>query len=226
MFDRAFVMSSPIGSERLAKFREALPRCVGEVETWPGVDGGVVKHPEWWTAGDAAWGSYRSHLGLLEYCYNADVESYIVFEDNATFLPRFEESWTELAASIPDDWEQIYLGGQMLHEIAHPPIPVNEKWLVPFTVNRMVCYAVHRRGHQKLYRHLHATPFRFGERIDGRLGRLHQAGAIRVYAPAKWLVGQVEVGLAVADLMSRGPAFLPIADSSSGAMALWTVYMT
>jgi bifunctional ADP-heptose synthase (sugar kinase/adenylyltransferase) len=36
----------------------------------------------------------------------------------------------------------------------------------------------------------------------------------------------VEVGLAVPDLMSRGPAFLSIADSSSGAMALWTVYMT
>jgi hypothetical protein len=84
----------------------------------------------------------------------------------------------------------VYLGGQMLHELTHPPQRVNHHCYAPFNVNRTHAFAVHQRGYEKLYKHLMATPFADHEHIDHHLGRLHESGTLKVYCPARWLVGQ------------------------------------
>lgn len=190
MFEKAFVINLPFKDDRLDRFLTNAPKCLGKINVWPAVHGDTVLHPNWWTAGCGAWGCYRSHMGILEHCYNSGVESYVVFEDDAIFRPDFEASLTGFLTALPHDWEQVYLGGQLLYEVAHPPIQINERCFIPYNVNRTHCFAVHKRGYDKLYRHLNATPFHDGEHIDHHLGRLHESGAIRVYVPSRWMVGQ------------------------------------
>lgn len=190
MFSRAFVINLPFRGDRFASFKASLPASLGDVTRWDAVHGDSIAHPDWWRSGAGAWGCYRSHLQILEHCYQRGIESYIVFEDDAIFRPDFEERFTAFMAELPADWEQIYLGGQLLHVKNHPPAKVNENVFVPYNVNRTQCFAVHKRGYEKLYKHLNAMPFAHGEHIDHHLGRLHETGRLKVYCPSKWLVGQ------------------------------------
>lgn len=190
MFDRAFVINLPFKVDRLERFQASYPSCLPTAEVWQAVHGDSVRHPDWWTAGSGAWGCYRSHMQILEYCYQRGIESYIVFEDDAIFRPDFEEQVKLFMGNLPPDWEQLYLGGQLLHEVQHPPRKVADNVYFPRNVNRTHCFAVHRRGYERLYKHLNAVPFQQGEHIDHHLGRLHDTGTLKVYVPGKWLVGQ------------------------------------
>jgi len=190
MFSKSFVINLPFKHDRLQSFLQNVPASLGPIEVWPAVHGDTVLHPDWWTAGRGAWGCYRSHLQILEHCYNAGLESYLVFEDDALFRPDFEELLSQVKSELPDDWEQLYLGGQLLHEQQHPPKRISDNLLIPFNVNRTHCFAVHRRGYEKLYRHLNSVPFQQGDHIDHHLGRLHESQTLKLYCPGKWLVGQ------------------------------------
>ena len=90
MFAQTFVINLTFKTERLQRFLAAVPKSLGPVQVWPAVHGDTVIHPDWWTAGRGAWGCYRSHLQILEHCYNSGCESYLVFEDDAIFRPDFE----------------------------------------------------------------------------------------------------------------------------------------
>jgi hypothetical protein len=190
-FDATFVINLQFKNDRLEKFREAYPESfLGELQVWRAVHGDTVQHPSWWTAGRGAWGCYRSHMQILEHAWNMGHESYLVFEDDAIFAEDFSESLATMMQTLPEDWEQLYLGGQLLYEAEHPPNRVSQHWLMPYNVNRTHCFAVHRRGYPKLYEHLFAVPFHEGEHIDHHLGRLHERHGINVYVPNRWLVGQ------------------------------------
>ena len=190
MFAQTFVINLTFKIERLQRFLAAVPKSIGPVQVWPAVHGDTVMHPDWWTAGRGAWGCYRSHLQILEHCYNSGCESYLVFEDDAIFRPDFEALLAQGVAELPPDWEQFYLGGQLLHEQQHPPQRVAENLFIPYNVNRTHGFAVHRRGYETLYQHLNAVPFQSGEHIDHHLGRLHESRRLKLYCPGKWLVGQ------------------------------------
>ena len=190
MFAHAFVINLRFKTDRLESFQASYPACLPKAEVWPAIHGDTVSHPEWWTAGRGAWGCYRSHLQILEHCYNTGVESYIVFEDDAIFRPDFEARLSRVLAELPADWQQLYLGGQLLHEVAHPPRRIGEAICIPYNVNRTHCFAVHRRGYEALYQHLHQVPFAANEHIDHHLGRLHESGRLKVYCSSRWLVGQ------------------------------------
>lgn len=190
MFEKAFVINLPFKTDRLAQFQENVPACLGEITVWPAVHGDTVRHPAWWTAGPGAWGCYRSHMQILEHCYQHKIESYVVFEDDAIFRPDFKQSLATFLELVPNDWEQVYLGGQLYHDHQHPPRKVNDSVYVPYNVNRTHCFAVHRRGYEKLYKFLNQVPFADQEHIDHHLGRLHESGKLRIYCPSKWMVGQ------------------------------------
>ena len=189
MFAKAFVINLPFKSDRLSVFQSSLPKSIGPVEVWPAVHGDSILHPDWWKSGRGAWGCYRSHLQILEHCYQKRIESYVVFEDDAIFCDEFDRQLCEFLREVPHDWEQIYLGGQLLHEVQHPPRAVSDHVFIPYNVNRTHCFAVHRRGYEKVYKHLF-DQMKPGEHIDHHLGRLHESGRLKLYCPGKWLVGQ------------------------------------
>jgi len=188
MFEKAFVINLPFKADRLARFQASVPQCF-DVQVWPAVHGDSIRHPDWWTSGAGAWGCYRAHCQILEWCYQNNVESYIVFEDDAIFRDGAEELFHTFMNEVPGDWQQIYFGGQLLHVDAHPPILVSDSVFKPYNVNRTQCFAVHRRGYDVLYRHLHDRMIP-GDHIDHHLGRLHESGRIKVYCPSEWIIGQ------------------------------------
>jgi GR25 family glycosyltransferase involved in LPS biosynthesis len=117
-FERAFVINLDKNPERLvhaknefAKIDHLLP----PLERWKGILGDACPHPELWKAGSGAWGCYRSHITLMEHCLNGKISSYIVFEDDFHISPNFEKVITKFITNLPEDWEQIYLGGDMMH---------------------------------------------------------------------------------------------------------------
>lgn len=193
MFERAFVISLPFREDRLANFRAATDglKSIPPVEVWPAIHGDTCQPPENWVAGAGAWGCYRSHHAILEYCLNNHVGSYLVFEDDAQFKPGFDLALEDFSKAVPSDWEQVYLGGQLLHTHTHPTVKVNAGVFRPYNVNRTHCFGVSRDGMLPIYKHISNLPFAAREHIDHHLGRWHEDQRNSVYCPPKWLVGQM-----------------------------------
>jgi len=190
--ERAFVINLPFCEERIQAFTKTVSALttLPSIETWPAIHGDTCLPPSSWLAGAGAWGCYRSHLGILEYCLNNRVGSYIVFEDDAQFRPNFDSNFEQFVEAIPDDWEQAYLGGQLLHTNTHPTIKINQEVYRPYNINRTHAFMVSRTGMLSIYQHLCDLPFHPREHIDHHLGRWHEDQRNKVYVPKHWLVGQ------------------------------------
>lgn len=192
MFERSFVISLPFKTARLDDFfRQTRSLGIPDPEVWPAVHGDTCRPPDTWTAGNGAWGCYRSHINILEYCLNNKIASYVVFEDDAKFRDTYTTGLYKFKEQIPDDWQQVYLGGQLVHENSHPPIKVSDHVYRPFNVNRTHAFGISRPGMLPAYQHLTNLPFHAKEHIDHHLGRWHEDPNTKVYCPAKWLVGQM-----------------------------------
>jgi GR25 family glycosyltransferase involved in LPS biosynthesis len=190
--ERAFVISLEFRQDRLNEFRNATDSLssIPKIEVWPAVHGDTCRPPESWMAGAGAWGCYRSHLQILEYCLNNRVSSYLVFEDDAKFREGFDTGFSAFCSALPDYWQQAYIGGQLLHTHTHPTVKVNEHVYRPYNVNRTHAFAVSRAGMLPIYQHISNLPFVEKEHVDHHLGRWHEDQRNYVYVPPKWLVGQ------------------------------------
>lgn len=135
---------------------------------------------------------YRSHMNILEYCLNNRIGSYIVFEDDCHIRKDVdvEEYMASAFGELPDDWQQLYLGGQLLHTHSHAPIKLTPHLHRPFNVNRTHCFAVSRAGMLPIYQHISCLPFVGYDHIDHHLGRWHEDSSNKVYCTSRWLTGQ------------------------------------
>jgi hypothetical protein len=193
--EKAFVINLLHHEDRLESFRKetaSLPELNGfpEIEVWPAIHGDTCQPPELWKAGGGAWGCYKSHLNILEYCMNHHISSYIVFEDDARLAKDFIVTFQNVMNNLPEDWEQLYLGGDLMHHFSHPPVKVNDYVYRPYNVNRTHCFAVSRAGMLPIYQHISNLPFSDTEHVDHHLGRWHELPTSKVYCSHKWVVGQ------------------------------------
>lgn len=186
--DAAFVVSLARRPDRLDGFCSRLPAdwSLPAVQVRTAVDGQRQPPPDWWRTTPGAWGCYRSHLELLDQCLRDGVDRVLVFEDDATFAPDFTARLDGL--DIPDDCQQLYLGGQHLSPPAHGPAGL----VVGHNVNRTHAFALLGRDTLELVRsHLEPGPhWTSRHHIDHHLGTLHRHKRIRVYAVSPWLCGQ------------------------------------
>ncbi|WP_442511654.1 sulfotransferase [Novipirellula sp. SH528] len=205
--ERCFLMNLDRREDRLKEWMEQLP------DPWPfphperftAIDGRRVATPPQWRAGNGAWGCYRSHALILEKCLIERIDSYVVFEDDAGFCDDFANQLKAYVTELPADWGLAYLGGQHLYAGKHPPHKISEHVYRPYNVNRTHAFMVRGRENMKvLYRHLHWSDWHSKHHIDHHLGRLTQRRyqslvqgknvdkeSIAVYAPDRWLVGQL-----------------------------------
>lgn len=192
LVEKAFVINLKIRRDRLNPFFKRYPKndLFPDIEVFDAIHGDTCVAPDNWHAGNGAWGCYRSHMAIMEQCLNSGVESYIVFEDDAVFCEDFVQSAETFFGCLPDDWHQAYLGGQLLHAHAHPPIRVSDHVYKPYNVNRTHCFALNGDGILSAYRHCSNLPFHTAEHIDHHLGRWHESYKNNIYCPWKWLVGQ------------------------------------
>jgi hypothetical protein len=193
--------------DRLREWMQQLPQPwpLPEPERFAAIDGRRVATPPQWRAGNGAWGCYRSHLLILEKCLLEGIDSYVVFEDDAGFVPDFVDRFERFASELPADWGLAYLGGQHLYAAKHPPHKISDHVYRPYNVNRTHAFMVRGREAMKtLYRHLTWNSWHDKHHIDHHLGRLIQRRyqalvlghnvskeSIAVYVPDRWMVGQL-----------------------------------
>lgn len=195
MFDVVCCVTLRRRDDRWNDFKARIPADwpFRPVARFPGTDGKLCPPPAWWGESAGAWGCLRSHLRILEECLNNGYQSVLIFEDDAVFPENFLEDTRMFLEHVPEDWQMLYLGGQLLKDSFRPPQKVNDWCYRPYNVNRTHAYAV--RGTEMLtalYKHLHAQDWFERHHIDHHYGRLHQTGNYNVYVPPRWLVGQLE----------------------------------
>ena len=115
-FDHVFVINLQRQPQRLEKLLARLP------DDWPfptprpftAVDASLAPAPDWWQAGDGAWGCFQSHQRLIEHALVAELPSLLVLEDDAIFCDDFARRATDFMNALPSDWDYVYLGGQRI----------------------------------------------------------------------------------------------------------------
>lgn len=196
MFDRVVVISLARRPDRLAGFYERLDGRLAPLP-YPATDGQEDRPPAWWKTTPGAWGCYQSHRALIDAALADGVESILIFEDDATFVPDFAERLAGL--EVPDDCQMLYLGGQHLAR----PEPGPPGFVRGRNVNRTHAYAVFGRPALELLRdHLRPEPALWTARhhVDHHFGILHWSRRLAVYAVKPWLCGQAD---GVSDVSGR-----------------------
>lgn len=198
-FDRIFVINCKHRPDRLDRVRKHISETgiadMNEVIICPAIIGDWVSAPAGWGAGYGAWGCLRSHSRIAEDVMherdehgNMKLQNYLVLEDDVFFLPDAMQRLNEFMNAVPNDWDQIYLGGQ--HQ--RKPVQLNDNVSVGISVNRTHAYAVNQKCFQKFYRHINFAPDYVGtnKHIDHQLELAHQRRDWDVYCPPKWICGQ------------------------------------
>lgn len=196
-FDRIVVLNLDRRPDRLAAFYRGLPADWLPAETIlrvPGVDGLATGAPVWWQETLGAWGCYRGHLRIWEDALAAGVDRLLVFEDDAIFCGEFAAKLQRVMDTLPDDWDQLYLGGEYLRGKQNPVVHTQDVLVRASHVNRTQAYAIRRSMLADAYVTLSEphVPIEHTreQHIDHRLGRMHDSRRWNVYAPWRFLVGQ------------------------------------
>lgn len=195
-FDRVVVINLRHRHDRRARLEEHLGAIgkISNIEWFAAYAGDVLSPPGWWNSGQGAWGCLLSHSTAVAGALRDDVTTMLVLEDDVVFQPDFASLLGGFMKQVPDDWGQIYLGGQHLKEpelLKDRPFVLRAK-----NVNRTHAYAIHRRAMADFHRHIwEAASYMVhpeGWHVDHQLGLAHEQGLWPVYAPAIWIAGQGE----------------------------------
>lgn len=168
----------------------------GNARVVEAIHGQTVGVPSWFKWGAGAWGCLLSHMRVLQDFSMAENyrgishNSMLVLEDDAIFEPNSYEIFKRFSKNIPNDWGQLYLGGQ--HTLA--PKVINDCVVQCQSVNRTHAYAVNAGSVAKISQHITDFPNYFPtnskNHIDHQLEKAHRKGLWKVYAPKRWIVGQ------------------------------------
>lgn len=179
---------------RLSRHLEEMGLAAPGDITWVrAISGEMCPPPAYFKAGGGAWGCLQSHLRIVQDATMDKLENYLVLEDDVVFHEQsghiLERFWKE----VPEDWGQIYLGGQYLRD----PEPVDGAPLVfrCRNVNRTHAFALRRDAFRSFQQHISHAPDYISNgawHIDHQLGMAHERGDWNVYTPAWWIAGQEE----------------------------------
>ena len=181
MIDAVYCINLDRRPDRWSSFLQQIPRDwdLPEVKRFRAIDGRELPRQVAMTPGTL--GCLHTHRKLLSHIVRKN-RIVLILEDDVIFRPQFCENLIALLAVVPDDWEQIYLGGN--HRKA--PRVASDGLLRCTYTTATHAYIVNPRGAEKL---LAATDDYVGH-IDQAFGRAHERGEVIAYAPRLWLCGQ------------------------------------
>lgn len=198
-FDRVYVINCAHRPDRLEETKQHLAETkmadVEKVIFYPAIVGDWTTVPADWRSGNGAWGCLRSHQRILEdimHVRDGDgfaLKNALIMEDDIIFVDDALQKFNEFIVEVPDDWGQIYLGGQH----GGRKLPTASKHVIEGTsINRTHAYAINTSTIQHMYRHIsYATDYRgTTKHVDHQLEVAHRRGDWPVYCPKKWIVGQ------------------------------------
>jgi hypothetical protein len=189
-FERVWVINLKRRPERLACFRTALKEArwpFRKPQVFQAVDGKKVGMPRFWRTGSGSYGCLRSHLRILEQAIMEDVNSILVLEDDAVFMPTFAQDVAEFLANVPDDWECLMLGGEHVSLIEAVPVAPGIVRACGDSggIRRTHCYALRGGAVMKA---LYQTWANSAVHCDWVMGPC--VAKFNTYAPDPFLVGQ------------------------------------
>ncbi len=200
MFDAVFVISLDRRPERLRKFYDRFPSRDWPWKLpalWPGVDGIEQDIPEWFHGAPGVWGCLQSHIELWTLQVCDELDSVLVFEDDAVLCRDGIKRMQDAIACVPDDWDQIYFGGQHMRtnrDETPPEAVVQDRLIRGRYINRTHAYAIRRpfaeAALEAIDRPLRTKDHRL-EHVDYRLCELHASGRHNIYAPWRFCIGQM-----------------------------------
>lgn len=186
MFDKTYCINLDRRNDRWDTFFSDFPLVdwiVKGFDRFKAVDGKENPPPATWKRSKGAWGCLQSHTKLIEKVVEDKLNSVLIFEDDAVFVPNFKERANEFLAAVPSDWEILYFGG--IH--TEPPKLVNDKVCRAMGVKLTHAYALRGQGIKKV--HCILSNFQnCNLEVDELLRDL--CPRAWVYAPTIWLVNQ------------------------------------
>lgn len=194
MFDRIFVINLDRRPDRWREFWQRLPADMplGVLERFPAIDGTKCEIPEWFKGSVGAYGCLLTHVNIWAIQQQQRLDSVLVLEDDAVFSRDAMSVIRETIELVPDDWDQIYFGGQYLNTNEKPPeVVIHDKLVRCRAVNRTHAYAMRLPFAQVCLDHVDKQPWPDNPRlhhVDYRMEELHDSH--HVYAPWRFCVGQ------------------------------------
>lgn len=193
-FDRVVLINLKRRPDRLARITEHLHECKWPFKwpkVFPAIDGSIVASPEGWQSGGGAWGCMRSHQQIFERAMMDKVKSLLILEDDACFAPDFTDKVMEFLNIVPEDWDQLMLGGQHINQNG-TPVLIKPGVYRCTDCERTHCYAIRGDFLTKLYqRWVRGGDYNGEVHCDWIMGRDPSMQASHhVYAPERFLVGQ------------------------------------
>lgn len=200
-FDRVFVLTLPRRQDRLDGFLALVDQKIDQGD-WPfdgrpeiryGCDGSKVRAPHW--CGDnvtpGSWGCTMAYARIIEDALSCGWDSVMMFEDDACFAEDFKARVEQAWADTPDDWDVMYIGGNLRHPRAHPPMIVNDRIMRPWRMTATHGFAMRTRFMQAAYEQIFKLPINI---CDWRFSDVHAAGwpqpPVNCYSTIDRLVGQ------------------------------------
>lgn len=182
MFDRVYLINLKRRQDRLAEFRQLqqdngwnLPEPI----LFEAIDGNAVGVPTYFQQGGGAWGCCLSHREILQRVV-MDGVSALILEDDLVWKPDAWERLQTFVKSVPNDWDQLMIGGQHMEaakEIASGVVQCAR-------TERTHAYAIRGRAAQSLLN----LWFTCSVHIDWVMGPWQKSW--KVYAPDPFIFGQ------------------------------------
>lgn len=191
-FDKIAILTLDPDTPRCKRAISRLAELTDRLEVTPAIRGDELYPANWYRSGNGAWGCLQSHIRVAQDAWLEKRENYLVFEDDVVFDRQFDQLLPEFMEAVPENWDQLYLGGQ--HRSAARS--VNAAVYEPRRINRTHAFAVRRGAIPEFLNHVtdHGDHIRAGyaKHIDHRLEDAHQNRRWVTYTPSWWLVGQGE----------------------------------
>ena len=152
--------------------------------------------PDWYQSGNGAWGCLQTHLAIWKQFFESSYNVQFVFENDVIFAEDFDRKFYLARKELPDNWDILYLGGQVLGDdsIHTRPKKIKKYLYRVYNVNRTHAYLIKNSSNiRKTYDLIkksydRRTDFFVGEHIDTVLG--HYLKDINSFIILPQLAGQ------------------------------------